>query len=115
MTQFISQNPFTESVVMHYPILTDAELQDQLHRTTAAQLNWRKLSIAQRADCFTKLAELITENRPQLARLASLEMGKTFHEALAEINKCTTACKYYADHTAEILRPILYGYLLPGI
>jgi succinate-semialdehyde dehydrogenase/glutarate-semialdehyde dehydrogenase len=106
MTQFISQNPFTESVVMHYPILTDAELQDQLHRTTAAQLNWRKLSIAQRADCFTKLAELITENRPQLARLASLEMGKTFHEALAEINKCTTACKYYADHTAEILRPI---------
>lgn len=105
MTTYISHNPFTETTRAAYPVLSSYALINQLDLTHAAQQQWSGWSFSKRAEAVLKLAQLIHDNAPQLAELAVAEMGKTYKEALAEVNKCTTACHYYAEHSERILAP----------
>mmetsp|Transcript_8876 Transcript_8876/g.14079 ORF Transcript_8876/g.14079 Transcript_8876/m.14079 type:complete len:491 (-) Transcript_8876:424-1896(-) len=53
----------------------------------AAQSGWAGLTIKTRAACMMKLHFLIKEHAEELARLATLENGKTFSESLASVAK----------------------------
>lgn len=103
MITYISHNPFTETTLATYPILSNDALFEQLNLTHAAQRQWSARTFSKRAEAVLKLAKLIHENAAQLAQMAVAEMGKTYKEALAEVNKCTTACHYYAQHSERIL------------
>jgi succinate-semialdehyde dehydrogenase/glutarate-semialdehyde dehydrogenase len=52
-----------------------------------------------------KLANLLESETDELAAMITAEMGKPIVAARAEIVKCASVCRYYADHAARILAP----------
>jgi len=47
----------------------------------------------------------LRENKSNLSKLATTEMGKPISQALSEVEKCAWACEYYAVHAKKLLKP----------
>ena len=71
----------------------------------------RACSISERASWMLRLADLLDSDKQRLALIATREMGKTLVSAVAEVAKCATVCRYYAETASTLLRdePILTG------
>jgi succinate-semialdehyde dehydrogenase/glutarate-semialdehyde dehydrogenase len=52
-----------------------------------------------------KLAHLLDHDIAELSALITAEMGKPITQSRAEVAKCASVCRYYADHAARILAP----------
>ena len=104
MASFKSVNPFNNERIGEYPILKDPEILAILQQSENAFEQWRRTDFGIRGSCMRQLGDLLLLNKEELARLATLEMGKTFPEAIAEIEKCAYCCQYFADHTRLFLQ-----------
>ncbi len=60
--------------------------------------------MASRAGVLRAVAKHLHSQCDRYATLITLEMGKPLREARAEVEKCATACDYYAQHAADFLR-----------
>ncbi|MBV8340202.1 MAG: NAD-dependent succinate-semialdehyde dehydrogenase [Candidatus Eremiobacteraeota bacterium] len=98
-----SVNPATGEVVKTFTPMTAGEVEEKIAAAQAAFERNRQLDFATRGRYMSKAGELLTEQKKDLARLATLEMGKTLRQAVAEVEKCAWACSYYAEHAAEQL------------
>jgi len=58
-----------------------------------------------RVQVLLKAAGFLTERKDELARLMTLEMGKTFQSALQEVEKCAWNCRHYAETGLRQLDP----------
>ena len=101
---FATRNPATGALSQTYPTLTPPELEHHLAAAAAAQRQWAATPIPVRAAALHAIAEALRAERAELGRLATLEMGKTCQSALAEADKCASACDWYAHHGADLLR-----------
>lgn len=104
MTIYQSINPFTEEVIATYPEHTDLELAQALEHSSAAFKLWRPLSIAERAKFVGALANVLENSRHEHAELMTLEMGKPVLQAIAEVEKCASACRYFAENADQLLQ-----------
>ena len=50
-----------------------------------------------------KAADILEAEKNELAKLMTLEMGKTVASAIAEAEKCALGCRYYAEHGAKFV------------
>ena len=98
-----SINPTTEEVFAEYPDHTPQQVDHLLEQSDSAFIKWRALSFEQRADLFRRVGELLLEQKPDLSILMTREMGKTIAGAESEIEKCASACNYFADHAQRLL------------
>jgi succinate-semialdehyde dehydrogenase/glutarate-semialdehyde dehydrogenase len=96
-------SPVTGQVLETFEPLTPGELEDKLARSAAAFRTYRRTTYAQRAAWLTRCAELLEQDVEELAATATLEMGKTLASARAEVRKCATGARFYAEHAAEFL------------
>ncbi len=100
-----SINPATEETLAQFPEMGDAEVDAALGQAQRAHESWRKSSFAERADRLRRLASLLREQKAELGRLATLEMGKPIVQAEAEVEKSATGCDYYAENAEQLLAP----------
>jgi len=98
-----SVNPATGEVVKTFEPLTAAQVEVILQRAVATFGTFRKLSYAERAKMMSRAADILEAEKDELARLMTLEMGKTFGSASAEAVKCASACRYYAENGEKFL------------
>ncbi len=100
---FLSVNPATGEEFFraegHRPAQVEAILED----TTAIAPAWRATSLAERGALLRGAASVLRSRRDEFARLITREMGKLLAESMAEIEKCATACDFYAEHAASFL------------
>ncbi|WP_244522369.1 NAD-dependent succinate-semialdehyde dehydrogenase [Geodermatophilus africanus] len=61
------------------------------------------MTFAERATVLRRTAEVLRAGSEDLALLLTREMGKPLAEARAEVEKCATACDYYAEHAGDFL------------
>jgi succinate-semialdehyde dehydrogenase/glutarate-semialdehyde dehydrogenase len=48
-------------------------------------------------------ADILEKRKAEFAKIMTLEMGKTFKSAVAEVEKCALVCRYYAQKAPEFL------------
>jgi succinate-semialdehyde dehydrogenase/glutarate-semialdehyde dehydrogenase len=91
-----SINPVTGEQIATHAELDAAGIATKLDRAAAAFDHWRTVDVAERAALLVKIADAYEANKDRLARMATLEMGKTLKSAVAEVDKCIAAFRYYA-------------------
>jgi succinate-semialdehyde dehydrogenase/glutarate-semialdehyde dehydrogenase len=96
-------NPTTGETVKTFEPLSEAELEDRLARAAAAFDGYRRTTFEQRADWLRSAADVLDADRDDVAALMTTEMGKTLAAARAEVTKCATACRFYAENAAAML------------
>jgi succinate-semialdehyde dehydrogenase/glutarate-semialdehyde dehydrogenase len=99
----VTVNPATGERLAEYPAFSAAEVDAVLDRAAAAQTGWAALPYAERAVVLRRTAEVLRAEVDDLALLVTREMGKPLAEARAEVEKCATACDYYAEHAGDFL------------
>ncbi|HEY2389099.1 MAG TPA: NAD-dependent succinate-semialdehyde dehydrogenase [Candidatus Binatia bacterium] len=105
MEDLRSINPATGAVIATYRPHGPAEIEERLAKAASAFERWRLTSLADRTALLVRIADLLEERRERYARLMTDEMGKLLGDARAEVTKCATACRYYAEHAAAMLAP----------
>jgi succinate-semialdehyde dehydrogenase/glutarate-semialdehyde dehydrogenase len=99
----VTVNPATGKRLAEYPAFSGAEVDAALDRAAAAQTGWAALPFPARAEVLHRAAEGLRRGVEDLALLVTREMGKPLAEARAEVEKCATACDFYAEHAADLL------------
>jgi len=80
------ENPATEEVVYTVPKGNAEDAKLALESAQAAQAEWAALPVVERGNYLLRLAELIKDNREELARILTAEQGKTYALALGEVD-----------------------------
>jgi succinate-semialdehyde dehydrogenase / glutarate-semialdehyde dehydrogenase len=99
----VSINPATGETLKTFQPLTEAQLEVKLQLAADAFSSFRKFSFAQRAKMMNNAATILEQEKESVARLMTLEMGKTFRSAIDEAVKCAWACRYYAENAERFL------------
>ena len=95
-------NPSTEEVLREYNLITKEEVADLARKSKKAYKEWRK-DYKRRTGFLYAFANEFKKERERLAKVATLEMGKTIKEARSEIDKCAWAVEYFADNGGVFL------------
>lgn len=98
-------NPFTGERLATFLDATDREVDEAIAGAHAAFLGWRETSFAQRAQILQKAADLLRADAEAHARLLTLEMGKLFSEALAEVDLSARIFEFYVRNAETFLQP----------
>ena len=98
-----SINPATEEVIETFEPHTTAQVNQALDEAHNAFLSWRDTTFAERGAALHRIATYLREHKAELARLATLEMGKPIVESEAEVEKCAWNCDFYADNAEKFL------------
>ena len=97
-------DPATGKTVREYPTATDEEMQAALSAADKAHREWsRRSTISERAGLLTRVAELHTERRDELAKIIQREMGKPLDQSLGEVDFSVAIYQYYADNAEKFL------------
>jgi succinate-semialdehyde dehydrogenase / glutarate-semialdehyde dehydrogenase len=98
-----SVNPATGEVVEVFERTSPVAIERALSGAQAAFLEWRRVPIAERAVPMREAARLLRARKAEYARTMALEMGKPVTQGEAEVEKCASACEYYAAEAAAML------------
>ena len=104
-----SVNPWTGEVLARHAAHSAGEVERRLQLCAKSQTANQGRSIAARGAPLLRLGELLEERAEALGALATAEMGKPISEAIGEVNKCATVCRYYAQRAEELLAPAPTG------
>jgi len=100
---FVSMNPATGEILEHIDEHSSSDIQRLLHRAAATFRQWRGVSFERRAALMRNAADVLETQRERYARSITLEMGKPIVQSRAEIDKCATVCRHYAQYAEEML------------
>ncbi|HZO95460.1 MAG TPA: NAD-dependent succinate-semialdehyde dehydrogenase [Candidatus Baltobacteraceae bacterium] len=96
-------NPATGERLETYRSHDRETLERRLDEAVAAADRWATTTMEERATRLRDAAKLLRARKPELAELATREMGKPIAEAEAEVEKCAVACGWFADNGARLL------------
>jgi len=96
-------NPANGETLKTFDALTREQIDAKLALGMTAWHAHRLTTFEQRARRMHRLADLLEAEDDKLARLMTLEMGKPIAAAVAEVEKCAGACRYYADNAVRFL------------
>jgi len=96
-------NPTTGELLKSFDALTDAQIEQKLRLAADTFPRFRALTFADRGRWMLRVADLLEAEKYDVARLMTLEMGKTYRSAVDEAVKCAWACRYYAENAEKFL------------
>lgn len=101
-------NPFNKEVLGNIPSLSREEVVEAVGFANSAQAIWANKTAKERAEILQKWADLIDENKEDLAVIMTAEQGKPLTEARGEIAYANSFIRWFAEEGKRI-----YGDVIP--
>ncbi len=102
-TSVSTHNPATGAVLAAYPIDDEGRVETLARAAEGGYRAWRAEPIERRAEVIAGIAKALEERVEPLARLITVEMGKTIGEARAEVRKCVDLAGWCAERGPAFL------------
>ncbi len=102
-------NPFNNDLLGTVPNLGHDEVVKAVDFAYTAQVEWAKKTPKERGDILQKWADLIDENKEDLAKIMTAEQGKPLTEARGEIGYANSFIRWYAEEGKRV-----YGDVIPA-
>ena len=95
-------NPSTGDIISLIPICEKADVDKAVESSLIGFRTWKNTTAEQRAKIIHAAAELMRQNKEQLAKEISLEMGKPIKAALEEVNSSADVIDFFAEEGLRI-------------
>jgi succinate-semialdehyde dehydrogenase / glutarate-semialdehyde dehydrogenase len=102
-------NPATASALGDAPAAGAPEVEAAVVAAQSGFDTWRRKQPWERAAVLRRIATLVRERTPQLARLLTLEVGKPLTEATAEVTAAAEYFDWYADEARRVFGSVMGG------
>jgi aldehyde dehydrogenase (NAD+) len=110
MSQYVTRNPANLDEIVATVELSDVEeIVDAARRARAAQLAWARVPAPVRGRVIAQVGRLVEDNKEELARLVTREVGKPYAEALGEVQEVIDTCDFFLGEGRR-----LYGMTVPS-
>ncbi len=90
-------NPSREEILNEYTVINKEQLNDTVSKSKNAFLEWKE-DVDKLANFLYAFAIELRKNKQNLAKTATLEMGKAIKESRSEVEKCAWMIEYFADN-----------------
>lgn len=100
-----SVNPTTGQVVETFEEWSPGSTGRTLEAIENAWKDWSRTPDSERAAILRRTAEILRDNKHELADCMAVEMGKPITQGRLEIDKSALVCDYYADNGEAFLAP----------
>ena len=102
------KNPATGELVNTVPSLTKEDVIEAINYAHEHKSEWENLSVVARCEILSKFADLVEENKDELAKLLSDETGKPIKEAYNEIANIGIGVPAYVEKVKHEYGNIIY-------
>lgn len=107
--QIVDVNPATNAVIEKVKVSTRAEVDAAVAAAKKAQPSWAARSLAERTALVKAAVKRIGADKARLAKLITLEMGKTLRESEEEVDDNADNKDEYCDLVAAANAPEAHG------
>jgi succinate-semialdehyde dehydrogenase/glutarate-semialdehyde dehydrogenase len=97
-------NPANGKVEHRQALMDAAAVEAVLAAAQKAFPVWSSRPLEERGDLLRRVGSELRRRKDDIQRTMTAEMGKLRKEGLGEVEKCASACDYYADHAADYLQ-----------
>lgn len=98
-------NPATGKIEKEFQPYTSEQINSAIQLAEDTYKTWRFESYENRKQIVKAAAAEMRQQKEELARLITIEMGKPLRESRIEIDYSANILDYYADHAEEFLKP----------
>jgi len=99
-------NPATEEILAEYDAVTPEQVNHEVQDSRKVfETIWKKFDLSERAKLLRNLGHVLVHKKKEFATIITNEMGKPIRESIAEVEKCSWVCEYYADNGKKFLKP----------
>ena len=96
-------NPANNDEILGRLVVTKTEnFATMLESASLAFQEWSARTVAARASCLYRLADMLEQERDELIALCIKEAGKTLKDSISEIREAVDFCRYYAQQAQQI-------------
>lgn len=103
-------NPATGEIIARVPLSTKEDLNRAVTTAKEAFKTWRRVAVPRRARILFRYQQLLIENWEELAKLVTLENGKSYKEAYGEVQRGIECVEFAAGAPT-----LMMGEQLPDI
>ncbi|MFD0958245.1 CoA-acylating methylmalonate-semialdehyde dehydrogenase [Paenibacillus chungangensis] len=103
-------NPATGEILAYVPISTQEDVDKAVASAKAAYQQWKQVAVPKRARILFKYQQLLVDNWEELAKLVTMENGKSYKEAYGEVQRGIECVEFAAGAPT-----LMMGDTLPDI
>lgn len=96
-------NPATEEIIEDIAEDTLESIGEKFELLKEGQALWAAVALEERIACIARFYTLLDEEKEDLAKTLTSEMGKPLQQSYNEINGARTRIKYFTDNSAKYL------------
>ncbi len=99
-----SINPATGETLKEFPSHSPADVEKAIAKAAALFTSFSPRSrLGERTAWLSKAADILIRDKEKFARMMTFEMGKPIAQAEAEVEKCASGCRHYAESAERYL------------
>ncbi|UII23998.1 NAD-dependent succinate-semialdehyde dehydrogenase [Fulvivirga ligni] len=99
-----SVNPATGKEIKSYSLMTNEEASTAVKNCHEAFLKWKMKTPEERAEIIAAIGEKLSENKDELAKVMTEEMGKLVKHSKQEVDLCASICQWTAENGPNELK-----------
>lgn len=101
-SQHLVRSPYDQSqIVGEVNWALENEVKQAISQAELAFPNWSAKSMAERANCLLKMADLLEQNLAEFVAICHKEAGKTIQDSIDEVREAVDFCRYYANFSQD--------------